>query len=97
MVGGCVPDGRVRALLLAVGWLAARLRVRVRLRGCPMTSPVRWRNGRLQWQTRRTWQPSRILRLACRCGLHFLAEDFRRDGYFCECGRQRLHGEDIRT
>ena len=54
-------------------------------------------HGRLEYLSGRSWQRSRTLRLCCSLGLHFMAWDFQRDGYYCECGRQYLLGEQIRT
>lgn len=56
---------------------------------------LRWRHGRLQYRVGRAWTPSRTLRYCCRVGLHFTAWDLRRDGYYCECGRQYLLAEQI--
>jgi hypothetical protein len=49
----------------------------------------RWRNGRLyfRWFGWRGW---------CWIGLHFLCEDFRKDGYCCPCGKNYLWNESIR-
>jgi len=58
---------------------------------------LRWRNGHLEYRTRRSWAPSRTLRFCCRIGLHFMAWDFQRDGCFCECGAHFLHAERIRS
>lgn len=57
---------------------------------------LRWRHGRLQYRTGRSWRPSRTLRWCCRIGLHFMAWDFMGDQYRCECRRQYLNAETIR-
>ena len=67
----------------------------------PMLRPwwsrrVRLRNGHLQFNLWRSWQPSRFLGSCCRLGLHFMALDFQRDGAYCECGRESLTGEQTR-
>lgn len=56
---------------------------------------VRWRNGRPEVNLYRSWQPNRFLAFCCRIGLHFMALDFRRDGAFCECGRESLTNEQL--
>lgn len=56
---------------------------------------VRWRHGRLQYRTGRSWQPSRVLRFTCRIGLHFMAFNLMEDRCRCECGRQYLNAENI--
>ncbi|QKW15465.1 hypothetical protein [Verrucosispora sp. NA02020] len=39
---------------------------------------------------------ARMLRVACRVGLHFTSWDHQWDGYRCACGRNRLGAEHIR-
>lgn len=56
---------------------------------------LRWRHGRLQHRTGRSWAPSRTLRICCRLGLHFMAWDLMADQYRCECRTQHLNAEAI--
>lgn len=57
---------------------------------------LRVRDGWIQYAPGRAWEPSRILRACCKAGLHFLAHDLRRDGWYCECGRNFLLAEQVR-